>query len=121
LELDDKGTVSATFDQTPMSFGDPCDDSGCPLVTFQRRFQLYDDDSFVSNYWPSICDRDLSAACPVAPTNVDSFISFIPLWVVASALGGFVVAFVLLLVAWRWWRNSQRRTRSQAVLEIEIN
>ena len=121
LELDTAGAVRVVYEGAALSVGDPCPDDGCPLETFRHRFQLYDDDAFVSTYWPSICDRDLSGVCPHAPSGTDAFISFIPLWVVASALGGFVVAVVLLLVGWRWWRNQQRRTRSQAVLEIEIN
>ncbi len=121
VELDDAGLVTVIYRGDKLIVGEPCVDASCSLDLVRKRLQLYDDETFASSYWASICDRDLSTGCPSGPPDAAKFISFIPLWVVGSILGGLVGMVLAVLVVWRWWRNQQRRTRKQAVLEVQIN
>lgn len=99
--------------------------------------QQFSNSTFVSHHWPSLCARDVAPVCPEGPPAqvkkkiveriylkfivLQSVISFIPLWVVGGVLGAAVGIVLALLVAWRWWRNRQHRSRNEIILELEIN
>lgn len=93
----------------------------CTLASFRAMFQTFTNESFVNGYWLSICDRDQTNQCPVTPTEPHSFVSFIPLWVVAGVLAGFLAAILSLLVLWKWYRNRKHRKRAEIILDLEIN
>ena len=98
-----------------------CPDAGeCTYASFAAMYQRYANQSFVSLTWPSICDRDALASCPPLTFHPTSFISFIPLWVVAGVLAGLLAAILMLLVAWKWYRNRTYRKRSEIMLDLEI-
>ena len=105
------------------------------LLTLSIFFFLQTNKTQVDCYWLSICDRDTSTQ-DVAPPETPSFISFIPLWVVAggtftnvalfcltffSVLAGLLASILGLLVLWKWYRNKKHRKREEIILDLEIN
>lgn len=101
----------------------PLDARGdCPLSSLVSMLAPYTNETFVSRDWEAMCDRDTSALCPISGLGEpQSSLSFVTLWAVAGMLAGVIATVTLLLVAWRWWRNRQHRSRQEIIVELEIN
>lgn len=120
-ETDDKKlVVLVRYHNQVWSIPDCPNRGPCLLTSFRAMFQTYANASFVDHYWPSLCDRDLTALCP-STEPLPSPISFVPLWVVAGILFGILGAVLLALIAWKWYRNRTYRKRSEILLDLEIS